>query len=403
MENPLASSASQEGVKQQQQEGAPATEGFIACPNYLSNFDRLLSTPNGRPSLFFGASMLSIALLSSCWLAGTFFTPGLQLAYERRDPLLAFVALSGWFNTGPCYFVLFTETRRLVRSGSEGELPQMGVGRTPISPELHTSLMQNKRKNYAGSVPGFGLVILLGNCALAALFVSGKGVHSELHNRMATAVFMFFFCTGDAVYHVWLLTLKTATTLVSAKARAIIATIDTAGDEPMSDEAWGRQILDPCRDLIETLDLLSRGWAPGTLAFLAYTTSAGFCAVCVQLTPWTREQENQVAIRAVAAFLLLGFSLMTFLVILGPATVSSECDELKERLNKRRINSFDVDSHNRLLILETAMEKSNHGQGIGFCVLGVVIDKPRLWAYTNKFMGLVTFIAPFLATWSADQ
>jgi hypothetical protein len=68
-----------------------------------------------------------------------------------------------------------------------------------------------------------------------------------------------------------------------------------------------------------------------------------------------------------------------------------------------RINSFDVDSHNRLLILETAMEKSNHGQGIGFCVLGVVIDKPRLWAYTNKFMGLVTFIAPFLATWCADQ
>lgn len=80
-----------------------------------------------------------------------------------------------------------------------------------------------------------------------------------------------------------------------------------------------------------------------------------------------------------------------------------ECDDLKERLNKMRITNFDVANHERLLILETALEKSNHGQGIGFCVLGVVIDKPVLYAYTNKFLGLVTFIAPILATWSTGQ
>eukprot|EP01052_Picozoa_sp_SAG31_P042704 SAG31_NODE_6865_length_1866_cov_1.503679_1_plen_353_part_00 len=337
------------------------------------DFDRLLSTSTGRPAPFFIASMLSIVGLSSCWLAGTFFTPGLQMAYDATDPLLGLVAVAGWVNTGPCYYVLFTETRRLVRSTPDGELALMGVGATLISPELQAGLLASKRYNHIRSVPGFGLVVLVGGCALSALLVSGAGVHSALHNRLACASFIFFFCTGDGVYHAWLLTLKTATTLVSAKARAIIATIDdaTARAEPLSEVEWVAQVLDPSRELIRT--------------------------------PWTRDHPNELAIRAVAAFLLCGMCVLTFLTILGPAEVSSECDELKERLNKMRITTFNLADHERLLILETAFEKSNRGQGIGFCVLGVVVDKPVLYAYTNKLIGVVTFVAPILATWSAEQ
>ena len=66
---------------------------------------------------FFWVCRLSIVLLSSCWLAGTFFTPGLAMAREAADPLLGLVAVAGWVNTGPCLWVLFTEARQLVRSG----------------------------------------------------------------------------------------------------------------------------------------------------------------------------------------------------------------------------------------------------------------------------------------------
>ena len=286
---------------------ASEEEEFVPCPNYVEDFDRLLSTKHGSAAPFFWVCRLSIVLLSSCWLAGTFFTPGLAMAREAADPLLGLVAVAGWVNTGPCLWVLFTEARQLVRSGPDSALARMGVGVTLIEPSLHAELRANKRKNHIRSVPGFGLVVLIGMCGLAALLVSGAGVHTTLHNRLACGAFMFFFCTGDGVYHVWLLTLKTGTTLVSAKARAIIASIDAAtGKAPMDERQWVAEILDPCRELIQTLDLLSDGWARGTLAFLAYTTTAGFCTVCVQLTPWTRGHDYELAIRSVAALLLCG-------------------------------------------------------------------------------------------------
>lgn len=398
MQNPVVATGTE--VSQRELD-TDVEETLVPCPNHLEVFDKLLNAPSGGGAPLFWAGRLSIVLLSTCWLAGTPFTPGLQMAYETADPLLALVAVAGWVNTGPCYWVLFDETRRLVRSGPEGELVRMGAGTTPIDHNLQIGLQANKRKNSMLSFPGFGLVILIGMCPLLMLLVSGKGVHTTLHNRLACGAFMFFFCTGDGIYHAWLLTLKTATTLVSAKVRRIITSIDTASGNTMDKEQWVAEILDPCRELIHTLNLLSDGWARGTLAYVAYTIAMGFAMVCVQLTPWTRDHDNELAIRAVAAFLLCGFCAMLFLTILGPATVSSECDDLKERLNRMRITNFDVETHERLLILETAMEKSNHGQGIGFCVLGVVIDKPVLYAYTNKFFGVVTFIAPILATWSS--
>eukprot|EP01046_Picozoa_sp_COSAG06_P115502 COSAG06_NODE_62407_length_265_cov_0.620482_2_plen_58_part_01 len=53
--------------------------------------------------------------------------------------------------------------------------------------------------------------------------------------------------------------------------------------------------------------------------------------------------------------------------------VSSSCDDLIEDLNKLRLESFDTETHLRVGQLETALKNVNHGQGVGFCVGGLVL------------------------------
>ena len=65
-------------------------------------------------------------------------------------------------------------------------------------------------------------------------------------------------------------------------------------------------------------------------------------------------------------------------LLAAPAALSTACDDLKEKLNAVRISDLSPEIDARLIILERAMANVNHGQGVGFDVKGIVVDKKML-------------------------
>ena len=92
-----------------------------------------------------------------------------------------------------------------------------------------------------------------------------------------------------------------------------------------------------------------------------------------------------------AIFLLTG----PLVLLAAPAALSTKCDDLKEKLNAVRISDLTPEIDARLIILERAMANVNHGQGVGFDVKGIVVDKKMLMLMAAKLyaVGSAAFTA----------
>ena len=81
----------------------------------------------------------------------------------------------------------------------------------------------------------------------------------------------------------------------------------------------------------------------------------------------------------------------------GPASVSSACDDLKEKLNSVRISDLSKEIDSRIIILERAMSNViNHGQVIGFKMGGTVIDKKMMKLLATKLVAILTATLPVI-------
>jgi hypothetical protein len=65
-------------------------------------------------------------------------------------------------------------------------------------------------------------------------------------------------------------------------------------------------------------------------------------------------------------------------------------DTLKEKLNDIRISDFSPETDDKISILERALANCNDEQGVGFLVMGTVIDKKMLDHIQLKLYGYVT-------------
>ena len=84
----------------------------------------------------------------------------------------------------------------------------------------------------------------------------------------------------------------------------------------------------------------------------------------------------------------------------APAEVSTDDDILKDTLNDVRVSDFSDVTHNKIFILECALANSNRGQGLGFCVLGTVIDLQMLNKLLLKLCGALSATVPLALAYS---
>ena len=85
---------------------------------------------------------------------------------------------------------------------------------------------------------------------------------------------------------------------------------------------------------------------------------------------------------------------------LDVAAASSRCDEFMDSLNEKRTQ----ENHEQILWLETKLSKLNKGQGLGFSVYGVVLDRKTL---KNLAIGIVgtmsTVVTTLIALSESDE
>ena len=368
----------------------------LVCPNPAVTLDRWLTDPEtGEPRLLFRVACAWTFVFAATFCCGLFFTPSLADIYQLEDPPLFGAAITAAVFLGPVGLVpILAEVRAVCRCHGEGALlPQLGAGVALLSAERRAGL-----RKYAGLADARGWfqwgLRILSVLAFGTFVVSGWGVHPSWHNRVSAAVVLVEMVLTIPTGVTFVGTLHVATELIGAKIDAITEALkqerrghESGKGRDMTDEQWNEAVAEPIRELIGDLELLSRGWARGTLAITLVAAALTFAFVCATLSPavgpWAVEQSGHTWADTGLDVLFAGGAVvcvsMPLLILDAPAHVSTSCDDLKEALNSVRISDLDNKRiHDRLRITEAAMANVNHGQGVGFVLFHFVIDKRAL-------------------------
>ena len=151
------------------------------------------------------------------------------------------------------------------------------------------------------------------------------------------------------------------------------------------------------------MDILTEAFAlPFGLAVLKVVLMA-LMIVCVMLSPTIDDWTAQSSFHALGT-LMQGLFMVVFIYLLasicwtlyGPASLSTSCDDLKEKLNSIRVHDLLPMQHDRIMILECAMGNVNHGQGVGFKLFHTVIDRRTMAIIGAKLGALISATAPFV-------
>ena len=161
--------------------------------------------------------------------------------------------------------------------------------------------------------------------------------------------------------------------------------------------------------LVEMMQIVTDGWGRGMAATSFAAVTMILAQVCFSLSPMTDRldhwgEDTPTYIRLQSAFFITGFTIIPFLIALGPAKVSTACDDLKESLNSIRLaNPLSIEIDERVSILEKCLTNVNRGQGIGFKVFDFVVDVKTLTKIALQLFSGVSFIAPILLGMSRGE
>ena len=383
------------------QEDEELTTAVVVCPFLFEDLDAMLTNEaDGSPTLFYYGCVAGCVALALACLAGTFATPGLPEAWAAGDPLLGLALVAGALIWGVGAPMILAETRRTCcGAAGGGPLPQLGAGTAPIPAKEEQALhkvdkLNGFHKDAATAARILPMVLL----ALPSL-IMGWGLQSPTQNRLTAAAWIA--CVPAlALPGAWVVTLKTATALIAARIATVAEAVEgetRSEGQDMSDDQWGSSVTAPCRAMIREMQALTEGWARGVLVLWGMNFWTIVACVCMALSPVVAEALTELGERLGATWLLVAARVFSFalaglfvfvalLIGSGPAEVSTQADELKERLNDVRVSDFSREADEKVAIIERALSNANHGQGVGFQVLGTVIDKRKLQQIA---MGLV--------------
>jgi hypothetical protein len=391
------------------------TTAAVVCPFLFEDVDAMLTNEaDGSPTLLYHGCVTSCVAMALASLAGTFVTPGLPMAWAAGDPLLGLALVANALVYGVGVPMLLAETRRTCRGAAGGgPLPQLGAGTAPIPAKEEQALRKLDKqlgfhKDAATVVKNLPSVLL----ALPSL-IMGWGLQSPTQNRLTAAAFIAFV-PALAVTYVWIVTLKTATAVIATRIATVAEAVEgetRSEGQDMSEDQWGSTVTAPCRAMIREMQALTEGWARGVLVAWGMMFWGIVALVCLALSPVVAEALTELGERLGATWLLVAFRVFFFAlagfsvflaleVASGPAEVSTQADDLKERLNDVRVSDFSREADEKVAIIERALSSANHGQGVGFQVVGTVIDQRKLQQIGMRLVAGAQVFVPLVLAFS---
>ena len=367
----------------------------------------------------------------------SFLMPSLGEAYEARDPLMCF---------GSCFLMLFTsfavplwlvEVRRSINpivDGGPGYLKQLGVGTLMITPRQARSIRAAGHFhpfNPKSAPPNLLPPVIV--CLL--VLTTGWGARSQPWMNRLSAIFLAeFMIFARPLVSVFTVTLGVASRLASFQVGNVAQAVKSfpAGKDELDWDRWEADVVAPITKLVDTMQIVTEGWGRGMAATSFAAVTMILSQVCISLSPMTDRltfwgEDTPTYMRLQGAFFTLGFTLIPFLMAvsskiamlarlvllanlksnilqLGPAKVSTACDDLKESLNSIRLaNPLSVEIDQRVSILEKILTNVNRGQGIGLKVFDFVIDIRLLTKMALQLFSGMSFIAPILLGMSRGE
>ena len=131
-------------------------------------------------------------------------------------------------------------------------------------------------------------------------------------------------------------------------------------------DGWDKHVQIPVAMLIKTMQQLS-AWGP---AMGMTVIGCWACALCT--VPSVVATESSFLL-----FCTVVLFLVPFIVALAPANVSTSCDDLLDQINDLGLVGGREHKH-RVHALYRSMKNLSRGQGLGFKVMGTVVDKRLL-------------------------
>ena len=371
--------------------------------NHISWMNSWLSTGpssgrrDGNKRSFFFCFMSTVAVANGVFfLFGTFMSPSVYEAISHQnDPLLA-VTLVCW-SAGICIAVpgLDVFRRQIIPNGS---LPQL-IALIDVSIDKHKRL--RKTVTMMCIVSGsFWLLSLLG---FGYIVVTGAGFHSPWYNRLSALLQLVTWLYAVPLACAAFISITTATLCAQ---QATVAVIHSLKTRPTPDE-WDRKALRPTVTLaIQIMPLVSQFSSLIMLCFGVFWILA-FSFFALSINPNMEYIQTRVGLEwlPTAALTMLSFfttattAFVPLLLAREPASVSTSCKDLVNELNNIRLAEPIVETDLRVGILERAISKANHGQGIGFFFGRTLIDQAFLQKIGTTIGALVSTIVPIVWAW----
>ena len=374
------------------------------CPHVLESIDKLLTCSNGGPTWLFVFAQVCCAVQVPHVLAGTFFSPSIVTLMKGDDRLMALVLGCMAAMLGVVNFIL-RDLRQVIRPN--GPLCALGVGSRLLRAKQHAKVEASVHKFHIARTPQ-KLKTLVPTAALIAVLVYPRiGIYSDWWNRASAVLLWMWYVVCNTGIALWIISMNTATVLSSdAVDQVSIAIASTSKD--MS--KWGPAICAPAIALHRsTMSDLSRGWGKTVVVYcvccLLGTVGVFSLAISPHLLQTYHAAWFPLALRCGCTCGGLMFTTLPIFIASGPARVSSACKELMVTLNQCRLDSLlesrSQEIHAQITVLEVALSKLNDGQGLGFLVAGIVIDKGKLIFVSRMIGALVVTVGPVLVAWGS--
>ena len=205
---------------------------------------------------------------------------------------------------------------------------------------------------------------------------------------------------AGAIIVAWLCVLRACAVLAQSAIADVRRQVQVLDIASLSDDEWRTRIREPAVKLArETLPALSSfGSSVGTMFFVGCVGVLANIPI-VAINQWPSSQGQAVWI-IVSIAVPLGVASI-------PASVSTECDNLQLDLNEKRGSAGDLATDARIRELETYLVNSNggarFGQGVGFVMCGMVLDKRSLKKIGLSVYSIVVPAITFLLTAGSDD
>ncbi len=154
-------------------------------------------------------------------------------------------------------------------------------------------------------------------------------------------------------------------------------------EEDLTDAEWHDDVAQPCRELVAAMDVLTENFSTSLILELIYRFAIFVTMTCLLLSPTRQDIGTRLGAEwvtpASTAILIVGIAgpfVFLCVTIYGPASLSTACDDLKERLNGVRISDLTKEVDARVIILgedpedqtaQTCVNSWNRYAGL-FCV-----------------------------------